>query len=75
MSKTSIARRSIAIATVDLRRADASKPAWWELPGGGIDPGETAEAACVRELREEAGVATAVAKVLTSSHRPFARVG
>ncbi|HEX5597079.1 MAG TPA: NUDIX domain-containing protein [Micromonosporaceae bacterium] len=29
---------------------------WWELPGGGLDPGETHVAAAIRELWEETGI-------------------
>ncbi len=30
--------------------------AWWELPGGGVEPGEDPASAGVREVREETGV-------------------
>ncbi len=35
--------------------ADPSKPPWWEIPGGGIDAGETSAHAAARELHEEGG--------------------
>lgn len=38
---------------------DPSKGEWWEIPGGGQDPGETSEIAAARELYEETGIADA----------------
>lgn len=36
----------------------------WTMPGGGMDPGEPPEAACVREVREETGYEVVVGDVL-----------
>ena len=52
--------------------ADPSKPAWWEIPGGGIDPGEASERTAARELYEEAGITEAeVGPVVWVQHVEF----
>lgn len=49
--------RVLLIAARDPARRDG--PGWWEIPGGGIDPGEDTHDAVRRELWEEAGIGEA----------------
>jgi 8-oxo-dGTP pyrophosphatase MutT (NUDIX family) len=52
-----------------------SRRGLWTVPGGRIDPGETAEGAAVRELREEAGVVGASIGPPVTSVRVVKNVG
>lgn len=46
-------------------------PAWHDLPGGALDPGETAEVAVVREFGEEAGLRVTVGRAFTMAGQYF----
>ncbi len=50
----------------------AGSPVAWQMPQGGIDPGETPEAAALRELREETGLAPASVRLLGRLEEPLA---
>lgn len=41
------------------------RPGAWQMPQGGIDPGETPEGAAVRELEEEIGVSARDVEILS----------
>ena len=49
--------RILLINAIDPARRNG--PGWWEIPGGGIDPGESTDDAVRRELWEEAGISDA----------------
>ena len=55
---------AVALIDVDGRVLIAQRPegksmaGLWEFPGGKVDPGETPEAALIRELREELAIDT-----------------
>lgn len=56
--------------------ADASKGHWWEIPGGGMDPGESSEAAARRELYEETGITQAeIGPCVWTQHARFRFAG
>ncbi len=64
MSTKIVLVSAVALIDVDGRVLLAQRPegksmaGLWEFPGGKVEPGETPEAALVRELHEELGIET-----------------
>jgi 8-oxo-dGTP diphosphatase len=53
------------------RRPDQSLPNCWEFPGGKIEPGESPEAALVREIEEELGCTVSVGPLYECVHHAY----
>jgi 8-oxo-dGTP diphosphatase len=52
-----------------IKRGQAPAMGMWSIPGGRVEPGETHEAAVVRELLEETGLVGAVVREVGTVHR------
>ena len=65
-----VARRGGSIL-MTRRPPDATHGGMWEFPGGKIEPGETAERALVREVREELGVGCSAGAVLDLARHDY----
>ena len=64
-----IVQRNGQIALVRVQKS--GHPAWHDLPGGALDPGESAEQAVVREFGEEAGLKVAVVEPYATADQYF----
>ncbi|HMI09610.1 MAG TPA: NUDIX domain-containing protein [Candidatus Saccharimonadales bacterium] len=51
-----VATRALVIQDDKILLIKEASDNWWSLPGGGVDHGETIEAAVSREIEEELGV-------------------
>lgn len=54
-ARTRIACRGLVFRQGKLLLSHETKTGWYLIPGGGLEAGETPEACCARELREETG--------------------
>lgn len=70
----SVAGASVLVTDGDrvllVRRAREPYRGFWALPGGRVEPGETAEAAAARELGEETGLSAEMLTAIDSVEVP-----
>lgn len=53
------------------QRIDPGAHGWWQMPQGGIDPGEDTREAALRELAEETGITADMVEVIAPASRPL----
>jgi putative (di)nucleoside polyphosphate hydrolase len=53
------------------QRIETRAHGFWQMPQGGIDPGEDPETAALRELEEETGIGTNLVEVIAPASRPL----
>jgi putative (di)nucleoside polyphosphate hydrolase len=53
------------------QRMESHAQGFWQMPQGGIDPGEDPEFAALRELEEETGVGAHLVKIIAPASRPL----
>ncbi|MEM1053479.1 MAG: RNA pyrophosphohydrolase [Pseudomonadota bacterium] len=52
-------------------RIDKRAHGYWQMPQGGIDPGEEPETAALRELEEETGVGPELVQIIAAGSKTF----
>lgn len=60
-------RQGQVFAGQRLDAKDSAYPNAWQMPQGGIDPGEDAEKAAIRELEEETGITSRHVQIMARS--------
>ena len=58
-----------------IRRGHEPGKGLWSIPGGRIEPGESDEAALVREVREETGLVVTAGRLIGAVRRPAGASG
>ena len=53
------------------RRIDNREGDWWQMPQGGVDPGEDQREAALRELAEETGVTADHSEIVAEAKEPL----